>query len=260
MSRSLLIAAVVCLTATGLANAVPLLSESFDSMGSTGPTTLAPPAGWTVGHLNPVKNRDAAGGTGAAIVTHTLKVDDGSNNGDSTGYTYNYGTTGAADRAIGNIPRTTNGDHIIQVEVINNSGSDLSSITLSYWGEQWRRNQSAATLKPEKLRLYYSATSPTTDFVSMGSSFDFNAPQDLPGGAQIALNGNDSANRTYITGTYTPAASIPSGATFYIRWYDWNDDATLDHGLAIDDVVVTPEPGSLALIVLGGLAIRRRRR
>ncbi len=183
----------------GVADAeLPLLTQDFDSAGAAGTT---PPSGWTIGHLNPVKNRDAAGGTGAAIVAETLVVDDGSGTGGSNGISYNYGTTGAADRALGNIPRTGNGDHIIQVAITNNTGANLSAITLNYWGEQWHRGESKAVTKPERLRVYFSATSATAGFVSMGAGFDFIAPQDLPGQAQAALDGNAAANRAYITGT-----------------------------------------------------------
>lgn len=230
------LAAVLLFLLAGMASAdVTLLAQNFDSMGPSG---TAPPAGWAIGHLNPVLNRDTNAGNGSAIVTETLLVDDGNTDGGTNGYSFNYGATGAADRALGNIPRTGNGDHIIQVTVTNNTGFALSAITLTYTGEQWRRGQSAASSKPEKLQVYYSPTSSTAGFVPMGAAFDFNALQDAPGQAQIALDGNAAANRTVITGTYTPATPIPNGATFYIRWYDWNDDATMDHGLAIDDVQV----------------------
>ncbi len=220
----------------GVADAdITLLSENFDSMGPSG---TAPPSGWVIGHMNPVRNRDSTGGEGAAIVSEALIVDNGTAQGSSNGESYNYGTTGAADRAIGNIPRTTNGDHVMQVAITNNTGTSLSVFTLSYWGEQWHRGESKAATKPEKLRVYFSSTSATSGFVRM-TGFDFIAPQDVPGEAQTALDGNAAANRAYVTGTYTPAAPIANGATFYIRWYDYNDDATLDHGLAIDDVTVT---------------------
>jgi hypothetical protein len=232
--------AILFFLSAGWANAdIGLLTQNFDSMGSSG---TAPPAGWSVGHLNPVKNRDTVGGEGAAIVSETLLVDNGSTDGGTNGYSFNYGTTGSGDRALGNIPRTTNGDHIIQVAITNNTGYSLASLRLTYTGEQWRRGQSAAAAKPEKLMVFLSTSSSTSGFVSMGAAFDFNALQDAPGQAQIALDGNASANRTVISGTYTPAAPIANGAVLYIRWYDWNDDATMDHGLAIDDVAVTGTP------------------
>ncbi len=42
-------------------------------------------------------------------------------------------------------------------------------------------------------------------------------------------------NRTVISGTYTPATPIAAGSTFYIRWYDINDNGIADDYLAIDD-------------------------
>ncbi len=250
------------LISTGGASAAVLVSQNFDSIGPGG---TAPPAGWTIGHLNPVTNRVASDALGAhSMVSEALIVDNGSKTGATNGESYNYGTTGAADRALGNIPRTPNGDHVIQVAVTNNLGYALTSINLSYAGEQWHLGESkagGASTKPEKLRVYYSV-SPTSGFARMTSSiFDFIVPQDLPGQPQAALDGNAAANRVLISGSYAPAAPIAPGATFYIRWHDYNEDQTLDHGLAIDDVVIegVPEPSAIVLLALGGLALRRRR-
>ena len=208
---------------------------------------LVATAGADVVVYSPAVNRESggAGGNGLTVVSDSpaLVVDAGSGVGDPSGLSYNYGTAGAGDRAVGNVPKTTNGDRIIQVAVTNNTGAALNYFTLSYWGEQWHRGESKADTKPEKLRVYYSGTSASSSFVSMGSAFEFIAPQDVPGAAQTALDGNAAANRTYITATYTPASPIASGATFYIRWYDWNDNNTVDHGLAIDDVTITGAPG-----------------
>src|SRR6266404_5870809 len=53
------------------------------------------------------------------------------------------------------------------------------------------------------------------------------------------MDGNFAGNCvTGIGGTYTPASTIPAGATFYLRWKD-PDDASSDHALAIDDFSIT---------------------
>jgi hypothetical protein len=135
---------------------------------------------------------------------------------------------------------------------------------LSYTGEQWRRAQSTSSSGPERLRVLYSATSATDGFVYMGTAFDFTAPQDASGQAEIALDGNAAANRTVISGVFTLPALLPQNAPFWIRWHDWNDNATYDHFLAVDDVSVVPEPGTLAMLAGAGLVglvlIWRRRK
>jgi hypothetical protein len=240
--------------AAASAHAVVLLTENFDSMGPSG---TAPPAGWTVGHLSTVYNRDPTNGNNTAIVPETLQVDDGTKTGDTNGVSYNYGTTGAGDRALGNIPRTPNGDHVIQLEYTNNTGYPLNSFTLSYWGEQWHRGESKAAAQPEKLRVYYSTTA-VGNYVRL-TAHDFIAPENNSILPQAAIDGN--VKHTFVTGGFAPATAIAPGAKLFVRWYDYNDDATLDHGLAIDDVLLegVPEPAALLLLAFGGLALLRRR-
>jgi hypothetical protein len=239
------------------ASAVPFTgsySENFDSIGATG---TAPPTGWTVGYIG-ATNQDGGG----AVTSDPLVVDDGSN--DTVGLSFNYGTTGATDRAIGAMGTTNknglpNGDRVAQVELTNNTGAALTAVNVAYTGEQWRNNQGTASPGPEKIRLYYS-TSPSSGWQSLGSSFEFTAPQNST--TESALDGNQPANRAAIAGQYTLPAPLADGSTFYLRWLDWNDLNTSDHGLAIDDVSVTavPEPASAGLIGLAGLALAARRR
>ena len=53
------------------------------------------------------------------------------------------------------------------------------------------------------------------------------------------------------------AVAIAPSALFYVTWHDWNDDATRDHALAVDDVTirVVPEPSTLILLGMGALGL-----
>jgi hypothetical protein len=141
----------------------------------------------------------------------------------------------------------------------NNTAAPITELTIGYTGEQWRQSQGVlGSSGVEKLRLFYS-TSPSTGWVSVG--LDWTAPKQGP--ANAALDGNLAANRNVLTPVaFTPAIAIAPASTFYLRWQDWNENGTTDHGLAIDDVsvTITPEPTSFGLLAVGGLALLNRRR
>jgi len=203
-------------------------TEDFDSIGPGG---TAPPAGWIAGEYTDTQNRQPPA---SAPTDETLYVDDGSSN--KKGRSYNYGTTGDSDRAVGGVPAGNGGDRAIQLSITNDTGSEITELTLAYTGEQWR-NSKTKTLLPQVLSVWFS-TEPGSGFVSMGSQFDFGSPSSL--GYNTEIDGNDPANRTEISGVYVPGTPIPDGETFYITWHDVNDRGVSNHGLAIDDVSVTP--------------------
>lgn len=260
------LAVALLLEAALTSQAQVLLNENFDSMGTAG---TAPPPGWVVGYLGASgsQNRLAMtpyAGNSLAITSLPLVPNDGTVS--STAMALNLGRSGSSERALGNFPRTNPyGDHIMQMAVVNNTSLPLTGFALSYWGEQWGQNQGTASIKPERLRVLYSLKSPTDGFTYMGTSFDFNAPKDGPGGASgnFPIDGNLAENRAFITGSvlFDPGMEVSPGATFYVRWHDWNDNATLDHVLAIDDVTISiiPEPAALSLLLLSlGVLIGRR--
>ena len=267
MKKSAVIA-IVCLGLANLAGAAGifgaggLYTENFDSIGSLGTT---PPPNWTSGNYNPYLNRQLLDSSPSAVNNDALFVDDGSDG--TKGRSYNYGTTGAADRAIGHIPTTSYGDGGLQVAIENNTGVPITTFDIQYTGEQWRDYQGTASTKPERLRVYISNAN-NGGYIYL-PNLDFNAPQD--NGLNAALDGNAAANRTVLSDTVSlagigyPGGAIAPGASFYLTWHDWNDNAANDHALAVDDVsVVVPEPSSILLAVLGligllGYAWRRRR-
>ena len=277
------LAAGIALISAGWASGAALVSESFDSMGP-GPGQMSAPAGWTVGYLGAVgsQNRLAMSpyaGNGQAITAMpiyavaNIGVDYRTNYYSGTftdqGRVFNCGIIGAADRALGNYPRTSpSGDHVIQVAFSNNTGAPLSSIQLEYDLEEWGWGQGASSSGLEMLRVLFSSTSATNGFVYMGAAFDGVAPKQGPGqpSLDLVIDGNLAANKVHVSGTYTLPSAVAPGASMYLRWHDWNDGATTDHLLAIDNVRVSaedvPEPSTVVLVLCGlvGMAVMAYRR
>jgi hypothetical protein len=209
------------------------ITENFNGLG-TGGTSITLLTGWDAGHFGTNPQQGTTGGEGLATVTDPLVVDDGSHDPNGTPMLANFGTTGAADRALGSFARTTPaGDQFLQLAIKNDSGSAITSFSLSYRGEEWR----SANVAVQQLTVWYSGTSATSGFVSM-SAFTFSSPNNT--GNNVAIDGNAAGNFTVISGTYTPASPIAPGSTFYLRWYDINDNGIADDFLAIDDLTVTP--------------------
>jgi PKD repeat protein len=183
-------------------------------MGSGGTTT---PFGWYVG-------------SGAGAISSTnVTVSNGAVNDAAN---YNFGANGSSDRALGSLAANS-AVRDTEVRFINVSDFDLTALTLSYTGEQWRVGGNGAA--NNDLVLQYSSDG--VNFVALGAAFNFNTPVDsAPPGA---LDGNAAPNRvTSIGGTYAPASPITSGQVFYLRWVD-EDNSSQDHGLAVDDFAIS---------------------
>ncbi|MCX6880093.1 MAG: Ig-like domain-containing protein [Verrucomicrobia bacterium] len=220
------------------------IAENFNGLG-TGGTSVTALTGWDAGHFSTNPQQGTTGGTGLITVTDPLVVDDGSHDPNGTPMLANFGTTGAADRALGSFARTTPaGDQYLQLAIKNDTASPIASFTLSYRGEEWRSSNAAV----QQLTVWYSNTDATNGFVAMGSGFNFSSPNIT--GSNVAIDGNAAGNFTAISGTYTPAIPIAPGSTFYIRWYDINDNGIADDFFAIDDVTVTPAASAPAQYVI----------
>ena len=110
----------------------------------------------------------------------------------------------------------------------------ITSLLISYTGEQWRLG---ALSRQDRLDFQYStdATSLTTGTWTSVTALNFIAP--VTTGTVGPLDGNAAANRTFITSTIS-GLSIPNGASFWIRWNDFNATGA-DDGLGVDDFCLT---------------------
>jgi endonuclease G len=210
----------VSLTATGTAAA-----ENFDTLNNTAGSTTnsALPTGWYIVET----------GT-SARVNQQYAVDTG---GSTTGDTYSYGAAGNADRALGAL-RSGTISAIFGAKFINNTGTTITSLDVSYTGEEWRLGTAARADRID-FQISTDATDLSTGTYTDVDALDFSTPNTATTGAK---DGNAAANRTAITSSIT-GLSIASGASFFIRWTDV-DAASSDDGLSIDDFSITPQGGA----------------
>lgn len=122
---------------------------------------------------------------------------------------------------------------------VNDTGKLISSVTITYTGEQWRdggRNPAGSTPQQHKIDFQYqiNATGINSGTWTDVNNLDFTGPIAVitatTGGA---LDGNLAQNRSPI-GPITVTQTIANGQEFWVRWVDINDPNN-DHGLGVDD-------------------------
>lgn len=187
-------------------------TQNFNTLRATAGTSTTLPTGW----------RLLETGTGA----NTSYASDAG--GSATGNTYSYGTGTTTERAFGGL-RSGSVIPVRGVQIRNSTGSTITSITISYTGEQWR---CGATGRTDQLDFQYSlnATSLSTGTWTDNNTLDFVSPSTTTTGAK---DGNAAANRAVKTATIT-GLSIANNGLFWLRWNDF-DASGADDGLAIDD-------------------------
>jgi len=193
----------------------PPYTENFDSLANTG-TSSSVPTGWAFSEAGTNADTLYAAGTGSS----------------NAGNTYSFGAAGSNDRAFGGL-QSGNLIPTIGASFINNTGSTIGQLDITYVCEQWR----LGTLgRVDRLDFQYStnATSLTTGTWLDYDALDCTAP--VTGPATGALDGNAASNRTTVTAilTNTGVFAVPNGSTFWIRWTDFNGSGA-DDGLGVDD-------------------------
>ncbi|MBP6478745.1 MAG: hypothetical protein KA290_13595, partial [Chitinophagaceae bacterium] len=169
------------------------------------------------------------------LVNATPNVFTADNGASNTGRFNNYGTTSATDRALGSASSAGPGTLYYGVKYVNNTGSAITSLSVTYTGEQWRNGGNAtAQILAFDYRQASSITDLTTGTYTAVAALNFTTPTNSAIAA--ALDGNNSANRAVLTNSIT--VNIPAGEEIMLRWTDIND-AGVDHGVAIDDLSVT---------------------
>ena len=199
------------------------VNENFNTLASTGTTGSALPTGWLFSESGSNANSTYGVGTGSG------------NGGD----TWSYGAASNADRAFGTL-RSGNLVSTIGAVFTNSTGTSIGSLTIAYTGEEWRLGTINRT---DKLDFQYSlnATSLTTGTWVDADALDFITPFTTTAGAVV---GNNTGNKTALNATIT-GLNIPNGASFYIRWTDF-DATSADDGLSVDDFSITSAAAAVA--------------
>jgi hypothetical protein len=216
------------LPSTAISLAGEIYSQDFDTLAATGASS-ALPDGWAFFEGGAGSNALYTAGTGSS----------------TTGDTYSFGAAGAAERALGGL-RTGSVHSTLGAGFQNDTGAILDSVTVGYVCEQWRvgvANRGAA----DRLDFQYStdATSLTTGTWIDADHLDcLSANISDSAGAK---DGNSSAYRTALSGMLD-GLNIAAGATFWLRWTDF-DIASSDDGLGIDDFSLeASNPSAVALV------------
>jgi Ca2+-binding RTX toxin-like protein len=207
------------MTTISLASLGTAYTQNFDTLSNIGAANILSIPGWAL-------TEDGGG----VRDDEQYAADTGAS---STGDTYSYGATGSVDRALGAL-RAVTLTTTFGAFFVNDTGSTIKSLTISYGGEQWRLGTAGRT---DQLDFQYStnATDLTTGTWTDKNELDFITPDALTVGAK---NGNAAPDRTTVAAIIS-GLNIAPGQSFAIRWNDI--DATgADDGLAVDDFSLIP--------------------
>lgn len=212
----------------------------------------------------------------------------GDNGGSNTGRFYSYGSTASTERALGSASSGTVGTVSYGGRFMNSTASSTGLFVIQFDMEQWRNGGNIST---QGLTLTYklikagngfvqsefnagtgyvstdlwvqTTTTNDTTLTNLSASSPTNSVAGPISGASIAaLDGNLVANSVRVRSViqlFANGQSWDPGDEIVYRFSDINDGGN-DHGFGIDNVVVVPEPVSMAVISIGVLGLMARRR
>ena len=186
----------------------------------------------------------------------TLAVNTGST---TTGALYSFGVLGVnalSDKSLGYVASngftggSGTGKGYVGWRLKNNTGSTIATLTVTYDGEQWRKENNASS---NSITVEYQTGATVTDltantWTSAGAGLTFTSPI-IGATTATVLDGNASANRVAdLTATITFGTPLAAGDEVMIRFSDLNDAGT-DHVISIDNVrVIAQAPTSISLV------------
>jgi hypothetical protein len=176
------------------------------------------------------------------------------------------GTEGALTLTGGTFTNDSVKHGMFGVYFVNAGTTTITSLTISYRGEQWAHMSGSE----DRLDFQYSLDATS---LSDGTWIDHNALDFVAlktsSSSPTQINGNSSGNYTSISATIT-GLSLAPGQTFWLRWVDF-DGPDEEQVLGVDNFTLSatfassiPEPSGYALAagigILAVVASRRRRR
>lgn len=170
---------------------------------------------------------------------NNVTADDGS--GSASGFK-NYGPSLQLDRALGMLPSDDSGFMRIGLRLVNDTGSPIHSMQVTFTAEQWHNGGSQlAQMLEFAYRKDTSVNDMTTGFYTVIPALSFSAPDTSPIAGPV--DGNAVGNRATVTATF--AITVQPGEEIMLRWEMVNEPGD-DHGLAIDDLSFRASGGSTA--------------
>lgn len=172
-----------------------------------------------------------------------------------------YSITDGTDKSLGSRPSGTTNDISFGVRLANNTGEAITTIQITYTGEQWSiaENQGNVNNLAVAYQVGTNLTSvsagswtaiPELAFTQLyGNGQSSSMGGTLCGGSTnqcLSLNGNQAANRQVLTTCL--AVNIAAGQEIFIRWTDVDNSAN-DHHLQIDDLTITPFDVSCSVVL-----------
>lgn len=159
---------------------------------------------------------------------------------------YSFGDSSNTERALGSVGSGSVGPVYFGIPLVNNTGSTVNRIRISYRGELWRVGNPARSTGPDSLHFAYGLnnTGISGNTWTAYPALSFVSPAPAAGPANINLNGNAAAQVVTLTDTLINL-NLASGDTLWLRWRDENS-SSFDDGMGIDDISITflPNPAT----------------
>jgi hypothetical protein len=206
-----------CLLAAGQLSAQVSISsgntytENFDALGSASATwadnsTLP---GWYASLTNVT-----SGVVGPYTTAYAVSTGGGSGfNSSST--LYAWGLSGSSERALGGSPATAS-QGMLGWRLANGGTSAITNLSLSYYGEQWRRDNGTSTISVSYQVFPTGGGSLSTlgGWTAAPASLTFAT---LTTGTAGAMDGNAATNRAWRTATFS-GLNLPPGGEIWFKW------------------------------------------
>ena len=154
------------------------------------------------------------GAVGPYTTAYVVSVGGGSGfNSSST--LYAWGISGSSERALGGSAATTAWG-MLGWRLANGGASTITNLTLSYYGEQWRRDNGTSTVAVSYHVFSAGGGSLATlsGWTAAPASLTFTT---LSTGTAGAIDGNAPANRAWRSATFS-GLNVPAGGEIWFKW------------------------------------------